>query len=231
MQAPLGWAVIGGLLMSTVATLLVVPAIFALLIGGRQARSPSVHPYDPESPHYDPEAVARGLKRDAIAGALAGRDRLPGSQHEEATAEPGDDPAAGPEPRRPTAGPAVAFLAGGPPGRRRWLSQAARSRRGPERRRAAARAAHPADDPEDRPRRRAAELHRKLRAYLDLSQAHGLYRPVERRHRRHRQEGPAAGHPVRSRAGRGFWHQEGDSQAGRGAWTWPRRWWTWPTPT
>ena len=35
MQAPLGRAVIGGLVMSTFATLLMVPPIFALLIGGR----------------------------------------------------------------------------------------------------------------------------------------------------------------------------------------------------
>ncbi len=33
MQAPLGRAVIGGLVMSTFATLLVVPSIFAVVIG------------------------------------------------------------------------------------------------------------------------------------------------------------------------------------------------------
>src|SRR5439155_7486501 len=54
MQAPLGRAVIGGLLMSTVATLLVVPSIFALVIGRRGFRSPSVYPDDPESAPYDP---------------------------------------------------------------------------------------------------------------------------------------------------------------------------------
>jgi multidrug efflux pump subunit AcrB len=54
MQAPLGRAVIGGLLMSTVATLLIIPSIFALLIGRSEARSPSIYPDDPESPHYDP---------------------------------------------------------------------------------------------------------------------------------------------------------------------------------
>lgn len=52
MQAPLGRAVIGGLIMSTFATLLVVPTIFALVIGSRPHRSPSVHPDDPESRHY-----------------------------------------------------------------------------------------------------------------------------------------------------------------------------------
>jgi predicted RND superfamily exporter protein len=54
MQAPLGRAVIGGLVMSTFATLLVVPGIFALLIGRRVARSPSIYPDDRDSPHYDP---------------------------------------------------------------------------------------------------------------------------------------------------------------------------------
>jgi multidrug efflux pump subunit AcrB len=54
MQAPLGRAVIGGLVMSTFATLLVVPSIFALVIGRKAAHSPSIYPDDPESAHYDP---------------------------------------------------------------------------------------------------------------------------------------------------------------------------------
>jgi multidrug efflux pump subunit AcrB len=54
MQAPLGRAVIGGLVCSTLSTLLIVPAIFTLVIGGSTARSLSVHPDDPESKHYDP---------------------------------------------------------------------------------------------------------------------------------------------------------------------------------
>ncbi|MGO9468735.1 MAG: efflux RND transporter permease subunit [Isosphaeraceae bacterium] len=54
MQAPLGRAVIGGLVMSTFATLLIVPAIFAAVIGRREAESPSIHPDDPASAHYDP---------------------------------------------------------------------------------------------------------------------------------------------------------------------------------
>jgi predicted RND superfamily exporter protein len=58
MQAPLGRAVIGGLVMSTFATLLVLPSIFALVIGGREAHSPSLYPDDPESSHYDPQAFA-----------------------------------------------------------------------------------------------------------------------------------------------------------------------------
>src|SRR5208283_2706641 len=58
MQAPLGRAVIGGLVMSTFATLLVVPSIFALVIGKKVASSPSISPDDPESAHYDPNVYA-----------------------------------------------------------------------------------------------------------------------------------------------------------------------------
>jgi Cu/Ag efflux pump CusA len=55
MQAPLGRAVIGGLVCSTFATLLVVPAIFVVVMGKQSPHSMSVHPDDPESPHYDPQ--------------------------------------------------------------------------------------------------------------------------------------------------------------------------------
>ena len=58
MQAPLGLAVIGGLVMSTFATLLVLPSIFAVVIGRTVYRSPSVDPEDPSSPHYDPDIMA-----------------------------------------------------------------------------------------------------------------------------------------------------------------------------
>ena len=53
MTAPLGRAVIGGLVVSTFATMLVVPAMFALLMAGVQKRSPSIDPDDPASPYYD----------------------------------------------------------------------------------------------------------------------------------------------------------------------------------
>ena len=58
MQAPLGRAVIGGLVMSTFATLLVVPSVFAVVIGKKKYNSASVYPADEESSHYDPEANA-----------------------------------------------------------------------------------------------------------------------------------------------------------------------------
>ncbi len=59
MQAPLGLAVIGGLVMSTFATLLVLPSIFAVVIGGRVARSPSIYPDDPEMLALRPECLRR----------------------------------------------------------------------------------------------------------------------------------------------------------------------------
>ena len=53
MQAPLGRAVIGGLIMSTFATLLIAPAFFVLITGDLKARSVSVHPDDPQSKYFD----------------------------------------------------------------------------------------------------------------------------------------------------------------------------------
>src|SRR5262249_41295243 len=59
MQSPLGRAVIGGLLMSTVATLLILPSVFALVMGRSVARSPSIYPDDKDSAHYDPDCYKR----------------------------------------------------------------------------------------------------------------------------------------------------------------------------
>ena len=56
MQAPLGRAVIGGLVMSTFATLLVIPSIFSLVIGSKVYRSPSIDPLDDQSVHFDRDA-------------------------------------------------------------------------------------------------------------------------------------------------------------------------------
>ena len=52
-SAPLGRAVIGGLLLSTVATLGVLPAIYAILQGRTAVRSVSLNPSDPESRYYE----------------------------------------------------------------------------------------------------------------------------------------------------------------------------------
>ena len=53
MQAPLGRAVIGGLLCSTLCTLLVLPAVFSLILGNRKPKTVSIDPDDPESPYFD----------------------------------------------------------------------------------------------------------------------------------------------------------------------------------
>jgi multidrug efflux pump subunit AcrB len=52
--APLGRAVIGGLFMATLATLVVLPSVYAVLQGRARAVSPTLDPDDPASTHYDP---------------------------------------------------------------------------------------------------------------------------------------------------------------------------------
>jgi multidrug efflux pump subunit AcrB len=52
-SAPLGRAVIGGLLFATVATLGVLPAVYAILQSRAAARSVSLNPSDPESRYYE----------------------------------------------------------------------------------------------------------------------------------------------------------------------------------
>jgi len=51
--APLARAVIGGLLVSTFATLTILPSIYAILQGRASASSPSLDPMDPTSRYYD----------------------------------------------------------------------------------------------------------------------------------------------------------------------------------
>jgi multidrug efflux pump subunit AcrB len=55
--APLGRAVVGGLFLATLATLFVLPGVFALLTGRRVA-SASLDPDDPASPHHKPARSA-----------------------------------------------------------------------------------------------------------------------------------------------------------------------------
>ncbi len=66
MQAPLGRAVIGGLVMSTFATLLVLPPIFGLVIGTRKVKSPSIYPDDTASAYYDPNVFVNQESPDHI---------------------------------------------------------------------------------------------------------------------------------------------------------------------
>ncbi len=53
--APLGRAVVGGLTASMTAKLIVLPSVFAVIMGQSSPRSASLDPDDPESPHHDPE--------------------------------------------------------------------------------------------------------------------------------------------------------------------------------
>lgn len=53
-NAPLGRAVIGGLVAATAATLLVLPAVFSILQASASASSPSLDPRDPTSSRYAP---------------------------------------------------------------------------------------------------------------------------------------------------------------------------------
>ena len=52
-SAPLGRAVIGGLIVSTFTTLTVLPCIYAILQRRAASVSPSLNPLDPESRYYE----------------------------------------------------------------------------------------------------------------------------------------------------------------------------------
>jgi multidrug efflux pump subunit AcrB len=60
MEAPLGRAVIGGLLASTFSTLLMVPAIFSVVMGTQKYMPPTLHPDDPEGRHHDGHGPGHG---------------------------------------------------------------------------------------------------------------------------------------------------------------------------
>jgi hypothetical protein len=55
-NAPLGRAVIGGLVAATFATLLILPAVFAVVQRRTGRQSVSLHPLDPTSSHFVPPA-------------------------------------------------------------------------------------------------------------------------------------------------------------------------------
>jgi hypothetical protein len=118
MQAPLGRAVIGGLVMSTFATLLVVPSVFALVMGKRKATSPSIYPDDPDSRYYDPDVF--------VDRARAERGPSHAPEAVEAEDDDGSGPGQSPRPRREVEvgqeEDAVAFL-------RRILDEARAKRR------------------------------------------------------------------------------------------------------
>jgi len=63
-SAPLGRAVIGGLAAATIATLIVLPSVFAMVQGWTGRASASMDPDDPESRYFDPStALDRGDSR------------------------------------------------------------------------------------------------------------------------------------------------------------------------
>ncbi len=66
MQAPLGRAVIGGLFVSTFSTLLMLPPLFAIVMGRQKFVSPSLHPDDPESAYYDVGADAAATPNERL---------------------------------------------------------------------------------------------------------------------------------------------------------------------
>jgi multidrug efflux pump subunit AcrB len=56
-SAPMGRAVIGGLIVATGATLLILPAVFSAVMGRTGIISASLHPDDRDSPMYSPETA------------------------------------------------------------------------------------------------------------------------------------------------------------------------------
>jgi multidrug efflux pump subunit AcrB len=101
MQAPLGLAVIGGLGMSTFATLLVLPSVFVVVMGSRAFRSPSIYPADRDSIYYDPLGDGHGnvVDGNSEAGQINGRQRtgnLAAARH--------GDPGREEPPRQPAGG-------------------------------------------------------------------------------------------------------------------------------
>ncbi len=58
--SPLGRAVIGGLFMSTIAALYILPLVFAWVQGNASTKSVSLDPDDEESSHYIPVGPLTG---------------------------------------------------------------------------------------------------------------------------------------------------------------------------
>ncbi len=74
--APLGRAVIGGLAAATLATLVVLPAVFTVVQNGASRRSASIDPADPESSRYDPQLWGREIPITVPTNGAASHDGL-----------------------------------------------------------------------------------------------------------------------------------------------------------
>ena len=62
-NAPLGRAVIGGLVAATFATLFVLPSLFSMIQNRASTASASLDPTDPHSSHYGPAADSSARRR------------------------------------------------------------------------------------------------------------------------------------------------------------------------
>jgi multidrug efflux pump subunit AcrB len=91
MEAPLGIAVIGGLILSTFATLLLLPAIYTIIMGERKFVQPSIDPDDPASLYFDggeekspgKEVGEKGQEQKGGGSADDGRGKAEKQQREE----------------------------------------------------------------------------------------------------------------------------------------------------
>jgi len=90
--APLGRAVIGGLAAATLATLIVLPTVFALVQGKATRDSASLDPHDPESPRYVQGEDSGQPASASVNGAP------PVEQHQGADGGPGNATPPGSEP-------------------------------------------------------------------------------------------------------------------------------------
>ncbi len=228
MQAPLGRAVIGGLVMSTVATLLILPAIFAIVIGRSKAGLAVDPPGRPRQRTLRPAGRRRrehaDEEEDSPASGRSGPTQPQADEHGQAR-DGGHAP--GPQvPHLEVPDAPVSFVLVFGSFRRRTPAGALAPvhprggglpRRaqepGQERRGAPDRSGLEPPGPDNRPCRQPAEFHRELRADVHLSQDDRLYREVDRGHRRQGQERRSARHPLRARDGRGFRDEEGDRPA------------------
>jgi multidrug efflux pump subunit AcrB len=66
--APLGRAVVGGLAVATLATLVVLPAVFAIIQGRAHRRSASLDPDDADESHFSDAVSQTKLERRAGGG-------------------------------------------------------------------------------------------------------------------------------------------------------------------
>jgi multidrug efflux pump subunit AcrB len=66
-SAPLGRAVIGGLVAATIATLLILPSIFAIIQGNSERRSASLDPDDPSSQYFDHSSDHNAIATEHIS--------------------------------------------------------------------------------------------------------------------------------------------------------------------